>query len=142
MSMRSAFLLSVVLLLSACTGGGGAIAAETAGQPLAGPVSYEVRSWGEIMAHWQVNPDGTGDIWRVSREGKGAAEIRKFRLHLDGAAMRSFGTLSGTLHTATLRPIRCRKEIYDLPYGSVTWDYPAAKQVYAFDAGCFSKRGD
>ena len=43
---------------------------------------------------------------------------------------------------ATSNGIPCDKEIFDLPYGTVTWDYPGAKQVYSFDAGCRSTAVD
>jgi hypothetical protein len=109
---------------------------------LAGPVSYEVRSWGRILLRWQVNPDGSGEIWRGPRQMKGPQAIEKYRLHLQGDALRTFVTNMEDVREATKGGIPCAKEVFDLPYGSVTWDYPGAKQVYSFDAGCRSEEGD
>lgn len=106
---------------------------------LAGPVTYEVASWGKILVRWQINPDGTGEIWR---NGPGERELRKFRLTLEGDAMQTFVTNVEDARAATRREIRCKKQMFDLPYGSITWDYPGAKQTYSFDSGCFSKAVD
>lgn len=108
---------------------------------MAGPVSYEVRSWGRIILRWQVNPDGGGEIWR-GRPGKRAGEVRKFRLRLTGDALRTFARNLEDVREATKGGIACDKEIYDLPYGAITWDYPGGKRDYAFDAGCRSEEAD
>jgi hypothetical protein len=109
---------------------------------LHGPVIYEVRSWGRILLRWQVNPDGTGEIWRGPMQTKDKAQISKYRLRLDGDALGTFVRNIEDVRKATQDGIPCDKEIFDLPYGSVTWDYPGAKQVYSFDAGCRSEAGD
>jgi hypothetical protein len=129
-------LLPLLLTLPACA---------SAGEPpatLPGPVTYEVRSWGRILLRWQVMPDGTGEIWRGPRQLKDRNEIRKFRLRLQGNALRTFVADVEEAREATRGGIKCTKEIFDLPYGSMTWDYPGAKQTYAFDAGCRSEKGD
>jgi hypothetical protein len=109
--------------------------------PLPGLVTYEARSWGRILLRWQVNPDGSGEIWRGSQQ-KSGGDLRKYRLRLEGDALTTFVTDVEEVREATKAGIPCDKKIYDLPYGSVTWDYPGAKQVYAFDAGCRSEAGD
>jgi hypothetical protein len=131
-------LMLVVLALPACAA---ASEPDSQGAP-AGPVSYEVRSWGRLLLRWQVNPDGTGEIWRGAREQKDAGEVRKFRLLLQGDPLRSFTAEMEEARVATQKGIDCEKVVTDLPYGSVTWDYPGAKQVYSFDAGCRSEDGD
>jgi len=108
---------------------------------LPGPVSYEVRSWGRLILRWQVNPDGTGEIWKLA-EQKDKGTIRKFRLHLAGDGMNAFVTNMEDVRAANEKGIRCDKEIFDLPCGSVTWDYPGARQTYSFDAGCRSEEAD
>lgn len=123
----------------------GLAAPSVAGAPsaaLAGPVSYEVRSWGRLLLRWQVNPDGSGEIWRGVQSGKGPGPVRRFRLRLEGDALQTFARNVEDVREATRNGIPCDKEIYDLPYGSVTWDYPGGKQVYRFDAGCRSEKGD
>lgn len=132
--MRKLLFLVVPLALPACA------AATSAPQVLPGPVTYEVRSWGRIMVRWQVNPDGTGEIWRGG-QGRASA-LRKFRLKLEGDALRTFVANVEDARHATRDGVSCRKEIFDLPYGSITWDYPTAKQAYSFDAGCRSEKGD
>ena len=114
--------------------------AGAAEKSLAGPITYEVRSWGRVLLHWQINPDGSGEIWR-SGQGKEAV-LRKFRLRLEGAALQTFVTNVEDARQATRDGIPCKKEIFDLPYGSITWDYPGAEQAYSFDAGCRSEEGD
>lgn len=107
---------------------------------LAGPVIYEVRSWGRLLVRWQVNPDGTGEIWR---QGQGQdTGVWKYRLRMEDSAFRTFATNVEDARRATQDGIACKKEIFDLPYGSITWDYPAGRQVYSFDAGCRSEVGD
>ncbi|HEY0958339.1 MAG TPA: hypothetical protein VGE05_03590 [Novosphingobium sp.] len=108
---------------------------------LAGPVNYEVRSWGRIILRWEVKPDGSGEIWR-GRPGKGAGEVRKFRLRLPDDALRTFARNLEDVREVTKGGVTCDKEIYDLPYGTITWDYPGGKQGYAFDAGCRSEEAD
>lgn len=119
-------------------------ACASAGEPpkaVPGPVTYEVRSWGRILLRWQVNPDGTGEIWRRSDQ-KDTSEVRKFRLRLEGNALRTFVADAEEAREATRGGIACKKEIFDLPYGSIVWDYPGAKQEYRFDAGCRSQKAD
>ena len=129
----------LVLSLPFCLAANAAPAATSA--PLPGPVTYEVRSWGRILLRWQVNPDGSGEVWRGSQQ-RGGGDLRKYRLRLEGDALHTFGADVEEVREATKVGIPCDKEIFDLPYGSVTWDYPGAKQVYAFDAGCRSEAGD
>jgi hypothetical protein len=117
------------------------VASVAASAALPGTVTYEVRSWGRLLLHWQVNPDGTGEIWR-GKPGKGEGGLRKFRMRLEGNALQQFATNVEDARQATKAGIPCDKEIFDLPYGAITWDYPGAKQVYAFDAGCTSQEGE
>ncbi|MBV1687229.1 hypothetical protein KRR38_05965 [Novosphingobium sp. G106] len=135
--MRKTLLASMLVILPV---GLHAAEPERAGT-LPGPVSYEVRSWGRVILHWQVNPDGTGEIWKLA-EQKDKGQLRKFRLRLAGHGMNAFVTNIEGVRAANEKGIRCDKEIFDLPYGSVTWDYPDAKQTYSFDAGCRSEEAD
>jgi hypothetical protein len=134
--MRKSMLPALVLLLlPACAWAG--VPAST----LPGPVVYEVRSWGRILLRWQLNPDGTGEIWRRA-EHKDTSEVSKFRLRLEGHAWRTFIADAEEAREATRGGIACKKEVFDLPYGSIVWDYPGAKQEYRFDAGCRSEKAD
>lgn len=117
-----------------------ALPVSASAQALPGPVIYEVSSWGRVLVRWQVNPDGSGEIWRGGQAKD--APLRKFRLKLAGDALRTFTTNVEDARKAVRGGIACRKEIFDLPYGSITWDYSGARQVYAFDAGCRSDRAD
>lgn len=135
--MRKTLLASALAILPASLD---AAEPEPAGT-LPGPVSYEVRSWGRVILHWQINPDGTGEIWKLT-EQKDKGTIRKYRLRLAGEGMNAFVTNMEDVRTANAKGIRCEKEIFDLPYGTVTWDYPGARQTYSFDAGCRSEEAD
>lgn len=127
--MRKMLLAGLLLALptAACAGA------------LPGPVSYEVNSWGQLLVRWQVNPDGSGEIWRG---GLGKREIRKFRLQLSGDALKTFIRNVEDARQATRGGVPCREEATDLPDGAMTWDYPGAKQAYSFDAGCRSDKAD
>lgn len=133
-ALRKSLLLTLILL-PAC-----ASAAEPSAD-LPGPVTYEVKSWGRLLLRWQVDPDGKGEIWRTA-EQKDKASIRKHRLRLEGDAMRTFISNVEEAREATKDGVRCDKEIFDLPYGAITWDYPGAKQSWSFDAGCRSEEAD
>lgn len=108
-------------------------------EALPGPVTYEVSSWGQLLVRWQVNPDGSGEIWRG---GLGKREIRKFRLRLTGDALTTFVKNVDDVRAATRGGVPCREEATDLPYGSITWNYPGARQDYSFHAGCRSAKAD
>lgn len=105
---------------------------------LPGPVSYEVSSWGRLLLHWRVDPDGGGEIWRGEGLGKGRGAVRKYRLRMDGAALAAFAAKAEPLRLATVNGIVCQHEITDLPYGTIAWEYPGKKHSYAFNAGCRS----
>jgi hypothetical protein len=119
--------------------------ARTAPAPvrLPGTVVHEMLSWGKVLTHWQVNPDGTGEIWRRENAvDRDKFDIAHYRLRLDDKAMRTFVAAIEKMRVATRTPIRCNKTIFDLPYGYVNWNYPGGTQTYRFDAGCRSKAGD
>lgn len=137
--MRNRLILPLLLALPACAGGAEERPESTGALP--GPVSYEVRSWGSLLVRWQIEPDGSGEIWR-GQQRKGGGEIRKYRLRLEGRPLRAFAGNMEEAREATRGGIDCRKEIFDLPYGSVSWDYPGGRQTYDFDAGCRSDDGD
>jgi hypothetical protein len=113
----------------------------TAARNLPGPITYEVRSWRWILLRWQVNPDGTGGIWRRGKQND-TTETRKFGLRLAGDALRAFVADIEPAREATSGGISCRKINFDLSYASITSTYPGAKQVYSFDAGYGSEKGD
>jgi len=142
--MRIAFLCAVLILLAGCAAPAANRAddAARAVRALPGPVSYDVSSWGRLLLHWQVNPDGSGEIWRGSGLGKGPGEVRKFRLRMDAAGMAAFAVTIEPLRVATKNGTPCQRTITDQPYGSVRWDYPRAKQTWSFDAGCRSPAAD
>lgn len=121
---------------------GCASAAEPTPAPvLPGPVTYEVRSWGALLLHWQVNPDGSGEIWRGDRK-KGGGEVRKFRMRLSPSVLQTVAANLEDARQTTQDGAACTKDIYDLPYGTITWDYPDSKRSWSFDAGCRSEEAD
>ncbi len=140
--MRLRFLLPF-MALAACTAQG---TQPTGGNPqvdrLAGPVSFDLSSWGRLLTHWQVNPDGTGEIWRGEGFGKGEGTVRKYRLRMDDAAMRGFLAASEPLRRATVAEVPCQRTITDMPYGAVNWELPGGRQTYRFDIGCRSAAAD
>lgn len=109
---------------------------------LAAPVTYEVSSWGRLVTRWQVNADGTGEIWRGTGPGKGPGEVRKFRLKLEPEAMDVFAPEVEALRQATGKPLPCKRTITDQPYGTVTWGSGAGRQAWSFDRGCRSPSVD
>ncbi|MEJ5975940.1 hypothetical protein WG901_04795 [Novosphingobium sp. PS1R-30] len=138
---RSLLPLLTAMVLSACAAGertGTSSAAAT----LPGPVTYEVSSWGRLLTHWQVNPDGSGEFWRGSGLGKGEGDVSKYRMTLPPEALRAFAAAVEPIRTRTAKDVKCRDEITDMPYGAITWDYPGARQNYAFNGGCLSPEAD
>lgn len=135
--MRRMLPALALTLLSGC-----AAAAPPYTGGLAGPVTYEVSSWGRLLFRWRVNPDGSGEFWRGTGLGKGEGEVSKYRMRLEPAALREFIAAAEPIRSATAKEIDCQHEITDMPYGSIAWDYPDAKQSYAFDGGCISPAAD
>ena len=125
-----------LLLLVACSSSKGI------GADLPGRVTYEVSSWGHLETRWQVNPDGSGELWRGSGLGKGAGMISKFRMTLNAKALRALFAAVEPIRERTARGIKCREEITDMPYGTIIWDYPGARQSYDFNDGCRSPEAD
>lgn len=109
---------------------------------LAGPVTYDMSSWGQLLLRWQVNPGGDGEIWKGEGLGKGRSAVRKYRMQLPPAALAEFKSKSDALKAATARGIECRREISDMPYGSITWDFRDDRASYRFDGGCKSAAAD
>lgn len=127
--------------LAGCAAGGQG-APPSSGQALAGPVSYEVHSWGRLLAHWRVNPDGTGEFWRGAGVGKGLGDVSKYRMTLSPQTLRNLAAAIEPIRADTRGGVPCTDEITDMPYGAITWDYPGAKQSYDFDGGCISPRAN
>lgn len=105
---------------------------------LSGPIVYEESSWGSLLLRWQINPDGSGEIWRGSGPAKSAGVVRKFQMTLPPDGLRAFAAQIEPLRTATRKPLPCTRTITDLPYGSVTWGEGANAQKWSFDRGCRS----
>jgi len=139
--MRKTFSIPIMLCLSACATDSTGSSAAPSGD-LAGPVTYKVSSWGRLLTQWQVNPDGSGEIWKGKGLGKGHGAVRKYRLRMSDEAMQAFVAKAEPLRRATENGIDCKRQITDMPYGSITWDYPEKQQSYAFDAGCRSAQAD
>lgn len=137
--MRSV-LPGLCLLLSACAAGEGT-PTPPAGS-LAGPVTYEVSSWGRRLFYWRVEPGGSGEFWRGTGLGKGEGDVSKYRMTLDAETLRAFAAAVEPIRARTAKGVACRDEITDMPYGTIVWDYPGAKQTYAFDGGCISPDAD
>jgi hypothetical protein len=130
-------------MLPACTAAGTQPAGgQSADTGLAGPVSYEVSSWGRLLTHWRIDPDGTGEIWRGDGFGKGNGAVRKYRLRMDQSALSTFTRLADELRESTRKEIPCTRQITDMPYGAVIWHIPGAQQTYRFDGGCRSPEAD
>lgn len=129
------------LALAACTAGSpppGTAPLQQSARSLSGPVSYDVSSWGRLLLRWQVNPDGSGEIWRGDAPGRGPGAVRKYRLTIGEPALQAFIAKVEPLRATTAGGIDCQFQISDMRYGSIVWDYPAGKQSYDFNAGCRS----
>ena len=106
-------------------------------------VVFDIRSWGKLVSHWEVGPDGTGEIWRVAEGGTMSVyDIRKFRLHMDAPTLARFVAASNAFKRATRRPIACKLQITDMHYGDITLSGAGEPQTFRFNYGCRSKAMD
>ena len=130
-----------LLLLAACNAAPGPA---HAGNSVADQqVVFEIRSWGKLVSHWQVGPDGTGEIWRVADGGTMSEyDIRKFHLRMDAPVLARFVVASSAFKRATRRPIACKMQITDMYYGDITWSGGGSEQKFGFNYGCRSPAMD
>lgn len=139
--MRDWPMMAGLLILAACNAAPApAHAGNTAPDT---QVVFDIRSWGKLVSHWQVNADGTGEIWRVADGGTMSVyDIRKFQLHMDAPVLARFVAASNAFKRKTRRPIACKLQITDMHYGDMTWSGSGAEQKFTFNHGCRSKAMD
>jgi hypothetical protein len=134
-------MMTGLLLLGACSATPGPAHAGNAAPD--SQVVFDIRSWGKLVSHWQVNADGTGEIWRVAEGGSMSEyDIRKFNLHMDAPVLTRFVAASNAFKRKTRRPIACKLEITDMHYGDITWSGSGEPQNFRFNYGCRSKAMD
>lgn len=113
-------------------------AAEASGQS-GETISFALNTWGLPLAHWQVKEDGTGELWRIStKDPRGTYDVARYRFALPEEAGVPFVSATERVREAAIRGLACKRTITDLPYGSMTWTYPAAERRLDFDFGCTS----
>jgi hypothetical protein len=134
-------MMTGLLLLAACNAAPGPA---NAGNTAAGnQVVLDILSWGKLVSHWQVNPDGSGEIWRVADGGTMSEyDIRKFNLHMDAPVLARFVAASNAFKRATRRSIACKVLITDMYYGDIVWSGGGLEQKFSFNYGCRSKAMD
>lgn len=145
--MRCAGWATVWFLLAGCAAPvvtpeqGVARPAPVAGQPGGSgeTITLRLNSWGLPLAYWQVKDDGTGEIWRIStRDPRGDYDVSRYHFALPEEAGVPFIAATEQVREAAVKGLECRRTIADMPYGAMTWTYPAAERKLDFDFGCTS----
>ena len=130
-----------LLILAACNAAPGPAHADNNASDQ--QVVFDIRSWGRLVSHWQVNSDGTGEIWRVTEGGTMSEyDIRKSYLRMDAPVLARFVSASNAFKRATRRPIACKLQITDMYYGDISWSGGGEPQMFRFNYGCRSKAMD
>ena len=139
--MRTLPIMTGLLMLAACNAAPGPLHAASAAPDQ--QIVFDIRSWGKLVSHWQVNADGTGEIWRVADGGTMSVyDIRKFHLRMDSVVLARFSAASNAFKHAARRPIACKLQITDMYYGDITWSGSGEPQTFRFNYGCRSKAMD
>jgi hypothetical protein len=100
-------------------------------------ITFALNSWGKPIAYWQVREVGSGELWRIVDKGDFRTyDIEKYRFTLPEEAGLPFIAATEIAHDAAVKGLPCERTITDMPYGAITWTYPAAEKKLAVDFGC------
>lgn len=100
-------------------------------------ITFALNTWGKPLAYWQVREDGSGELWRIVDKGDFRTyDIEKYRFTLPEEAGVPFIAATEIAQDAARKGLPCERTITDMPYGAITWTYPAAERKLAFDFGC------
>ncbi|MBS0295977.1 MAG: hypothetical protein JSR45_06655 [Proteobacteria bacterium] len=132
--VRHGLALALVVGLGAA---GGANAAPAAGDE----VSFRINSWGKLLEAWTIRPDGSGE-YQATKQGptKDFYDVVLVTKRLAPAPGR-YAQLQAALKPAERYDGKgppCQKQIYDLPYGQISWVRSGATHGFSFDLGCGS----
>lgn len=138
MAMRKLAAIATVLALTGCVPKEAAEPASDGAALTANEsISLTVNSWGKLISHWQVNADGSGELWRLREGGSMQVyDIEKFHVKLGEQAMMELVSLTDDIRAATLHGVDCQYSITDMPYGTMTWKEVDSEGKYAFNFGC------
>lgn len=137
--MNARIAMVLLLTLAACNAAPTVSSAPPSPEPWT--ITLEINSWGKLISRWQVNSDGSGEVWRVPQGVMFRAhDISKYRMSMDAAAMARFVQASAALRAATRKPIKCELVMTDMAYGSFGWSGAAGTQSFSFNYGCRSRK--
>ena len=101
-----------------------------------GTVTFDVKSWGKNVAHWQLHTDGSGELWRFA---KGADfwsyDVQKFHFVVRSDFLPQLRASLDALRKIAAHPPACGERSTDLPYGSLVWQGAETTKL-SFDFGC------
>lgn len=146
-STKLGFALLVALYLSGCatTGQGREPPERAVPEPAVerAGIVYDLRSWGQPVSHWQVNQDGTGELWRIDRGSRrNIYDIRKFRIAIHPEAMIDIERYRESTLELFKVDLVCDHRLSDAPLATIEWEGDRPSRRYSFDFGCKSKQAD
>lgn len=113
--------------------------------PMPRAVDADVNSWGKPLAAWHVDASGGGWYRRAEQVERGGFHDYRLVTRKLAIGEEGFRALVAILEPAepfSVRPLDCRREITDQPYGTVAWTYPAGAQALRYDLGCRGAHSD
>jgi hypothetical protein len=135
---RIAGLATISLTMSACAGA----PAPTVNQHWAdGRFIAETTSWGKPVAHFEVDPDGTAEVWQIRQKIGGGFydyEIAKFHASVPAEALAKFKTGMGSYVTGEISRPKCKDTITDAPSTSISWN--GDLENFGVYLGCYDKK--
>lgn len=106
------------------------------------PVAVEVNSWGSPIMRWSIDAAGNGS-YSVAEEGSpvvkgGERPMKHITFHAGSDGYHAVRAALAPAERHAGKAIPCKKEITDMPYGTVHW----GDIVTSFDQGCRSADAD
>lgn len=106
-------------------------------------INFTLSSWGRLVVRWQLRADGSGEWVEPDgsagpKQGGGTPVVTL--LPADPAHLAEIRRILAHAEAIAPKGLTCRKEIFDLPYGSIEWNRADGKRRINFDLGCSSKQ--
>ena len=132
-------IVALTLLASGCSGydrpGAG-------GPPPVDSIRFSLNSWGREVGRWQIRADGSGEWAQEDRDAPRDAALIVTPIPADATHMAEIRAILARAEAIAPDGLKCRKEIYDLPYGFIEWNRADGTRRINFDLGCTSKQAD
>jgi len=101
----------------------------------------ETKSWGNPVMHFEVDPDGTAEVWQIRQTTGGGFndyEIAKYHAAIPAEALARFKTGMGSYVTGKIRQPKCEGFVTDAPSTSLRWS--GDTRNFGIYLGCTDKK--